>query len=309
VSDVSIRPLVAADAAGIARAVEAGRAHDEFKGSSDAEGTFVLKVFEMDPSIFGGAFASDGALIGLVSSEIKITLVAPPWRRQGIGRRLVDLAEAMERERGRPDVFMGIEPGNEAGRAFLLATGFAFHSTLWDLALPPGAVVAPLRWPAGTVVRPFDRSRDIEPWVALFNAAFADHATPLQLDAGLVADSVDDPAIADADTLLVEDTSGALIGFCATSPIRVDGRIEPHAEIWTIGVRPDQQGRGLGRQLLRWGVAYLRSLGVEDVALSVNGRNERALRLYEDEGFARTRTRERWARPVRMAASVRPGRA
>ena len=30
----------------------------------------------------------------------------------------------------------------------------------------------------------------------------------------------------------------------------------------------------------------------------MNGRNPRALGLYEAEGFHRTATRERWARPV-----------
>ena len=95
------------------------------------------------------------------------------------------------------------------------------------------------------------------------------------------------------------EQAGELIGFCATEPKRrEDGAVEPHAEIWTIGVRPDRQGAGLGRQLLRWGIAHLRELGVETVALSVNGRNPRALALYEREGFVRTSTRERWARPV-----------
>ena len=94
-------------------------------------------------------------------------------------------------------------------------------------------------------------------------------------------------------------SGGELIGFSATEPKRrEDGGVEPRAEIWTIGVRPDRQGAGLGRQLLRWGVAHLRELGVETVTLSVNGRNPRALGLYESEGFVRTSTRERWARPV-----------
>ncbi len=34
------------------------------------------------------------------------------------------------------------------------------------------------------------------------------------------------------------------------------------------------------------------------MTLSVNGRNAGALGLYESEGFQRTSTRERWARPV-----------
>ena len=298
-SNATVRELVAADAEGVAGAVKAGREHGEFRASSDAEGAYVVKAFEVDPSIFGGAFV-DGRLIGLVSPEFKFTLVAPPFRRHGIGRQLIELAERMERERGRPNVLMGRLPDDESAKAFLEATGFAFHSTLWDLELPPDAAVAPAAWRPGLEARDFDRTRDTEPWIALFNAAFADHATPLQLDPTFIAAGMDDPSIEDADTLVVEDlASGELVGFCATAPVRSDGAIGPKGEIWTIGVRPDRQGQGLGRQLLRWGVARLRSIGVHDIDLSVNNRNEHALRLYEDEGFVRTRTRERWARPVR----------
>ena len=49
---------------------------------------------------------------------------------------------------------------------------------------------------------------------------------------------------------------------------------------------------------------HLREVGVETVTLSVNGRNPRALGLYESEGFRRTTTRDRWAKPV-LAASAK----
>lgn len=297
-SDVEVRELVAADAAGIAGAVRAGREHGEFRASSDADGAFVLKAFEVNPALFGGAFVA-GELIGLVSSEFKFTLVAPPYRRRGIGRRLIELTARMERGRGRPNVLMGRLPDDRVAKAFLEATGFDFHSTLWDLGLEPATGVVPAAWPAGLEAREFDRTRDVEAWVALFNLAFADHATPLQVDASFAAAVMDDPTVEDADTIVVEDlATGELVGFCATAPVRTDGAIGEKGEIWTIGVRPDRQGRGLGRQLLRAGLARLRSLGIPEIDLSVNARNEHALRLYEDEGFVRTRTRERWARPV-----------
>ena len=295
---IVVRALTAGDVSGFAAAVQAGRSHGEFRASSDAEGTFIGKAFDLDPSLFGGAFAGEN-LIGLVSSEVKFTLVAPPFRRQGIGRRLVDLAVRMELGRGRPDVLMGRLPDDDDAKAFLEATGFSFHSLLWDLALPEAAVVAAPSWPASLEARSFDITRDVDPWVALFNTAFADHATPLQLDPSFMAADLADPTVDDADTLILQDrSSGEFVGFCATAPHRVDGTIGEKGEIWTIGVRPDQQGHGFGRQLLRWGVARLRSLGVREIDLSVNGRNERALHLYEDEGFVRTRTRERWARLV-----------
>jgi len=78
-----------------------------------------------------------------------------------------------------------------------------------------------------------------------------------------------------------------------------------HGEVWAVGVRPDRQGRGLGRQLLRAGVARLRGVGVPAISLSVNGRNESALGLYESEGFVRVLTRDRWARPAAVA-ELRP---
>ena len=80
------------------------------------------------------------------------------------------------------EVILGVLPDDEAAVAFLGAAGFAFHSTLWDLELPAGRPVASPAWPAGYRARPFDRAADVEALVDLFNAAFADHPTPLQID-------------------------------------------------------------------------------------------------------------------------------
>ena len=300
-SEVVVRALTADDLPALAIEVERARAAGEFQASSDPHGSFFLRSIELRS---GGpvAIALDGPdLVGFLSTEFKVIAVRPSLRRRGIGRRLVEIGLGLEAGRGRPELFVGRAPDDDAGRAFLEATGFAWHSTLWDLELPPEARVAAPTWPAGIAARPFERGRDARPFMELFNAAFATHATPLQIDEAAL-DQPPDPTFEDADTVVLEeaDTAG-LVGFCATTPERTDGVVGPHAEIWTIGVRPDRQGRGLGRQLLRWGVERLRSLGARDVTLSVNSRNEHALELYEREGFVRTSTRERWSRPVRGA--------
>jgi mycothiol synthase len=281
--------------------VEVARARDagELRASSDPEGAGFLKVIAVEPDLVGLAFTGSD-LVGFVSSEFKSIVVRPDHRRRGIGRWLVDLAETMERGRHRPNILIGRAPNDDAALAFLTATGFALHSVLWDLTLPADVPIAEPAWPAGLRARRYEPDRDLEAWVALFNVAFADHTTPLQLEIAVERSTVADPEFVAADTLVVEDeTTGELVGFCATMPNRRDGVVAVHAEIWTIGVRPDRQGMGLGRQLLRWGGQYLRSIGARNVELSVNGRNERALGLYESEGYARTQTRERWARPVR----------
>ena len=293
-----VRALTAADtddfAAAIDRAVTAG----DLLASSDPPGAFVMKIFAVEPGQFVGAF--DGAeLVGFASADFKIAVVRPDRRRQGIGRALVDAAEARPRAKGEPELLMGAVPSESVAPQFLAAIGFAYHSTVWDLDLPADRAVAPPSWPDGLVGRPFAGVADVEAWVRVFNAAFADHPTPLQLDAAFVIAAMDDPDYENGDVVLLEEGPGGdLVGFCATDPLRRDGLVSHHGEIWAVGVRPDRQGRGLGRQLVRAGVARLRSVGVMNVALAVNGRNKSALGLYDSEGFVQSRTRDRWARPV-----------
>ena len=110
-------------------------------------------------------------------------------------------------------------------------------------------------WPGRSTARATSR-----PGSRLFNAAFADHATPLQLDAGVHRGRASptptrrrrrDPA--SRRRRPASWSASARPSRTARRPRRLD-----HGEIWTVGVRPDRQGRGLGRQLLRWGVERLR---------------------------------------------------
>jgi mycothiol synthase len=278
----------------MARAIEAG----DMLASSDPHGLFILKVFAADPGQFAGAF-DDERLVGFIAPEFKIAVVSPERRREGIGRALVDRGIRMERDRGRRELILGVLPAEPVGTAFLGAVGMTYHSTVWDLDLPPGADVPRPAWPEGYRGRLFDRTRDLDDWVRVFNAAFADHPTPLQLNAKLIGPTLEDPDTDDGDIVLVEETAtGELVGFCNIDAARREGTVAQTAELWGIGVRPDRQGRGLGRQLVRAGVERVHAMGIANVSLSVNARNESALGLYESEGFVRTRTRDRWSRPV-----------
>jgi mycothiol synthase len=294
------RGLAPDDAGAFTASAERAIAAAELLGSSSPHGELLVPFSLSEPQLVGVAVL-DGALAGWVHPEIKALVVEPAQRRRGVGRALVELGLQMEVDRGRPNLLLGTLPGDEPAHSFLAATGFDLHSLLWDLELPPGSPAVTPAWPDGVTTRPIRFADDQLAFIRLFNAAFADHATPLQLDEGRAGEPPQALPWLEADLLLAEQ-GGELVGFCATEPRRLpDGGVEPHAEIWTIGVRPDRQGAGLGRQLLRWGVAHLRGLGIETVTLAVNGRNPRALGLYESEGFARTSTRERWARPVPTA--------
>src|SRR4029077_13075866 len=111
---------------------------------------FTMQMFAVNPGLFAAAFAGD-EIVAIVMPELKVAGVRPEHRRHGVGTRMVDLAIAMEAERGRPELFMGSVPDAPAGEAFLRATGFIFHSTVWDLELPPDRPVPPPVFPDGVV--------------------------------------------------------------------------------------------------------------------------------------------------------------
>ncbi len=296
---IDLRVLGPDDRAQLQAELEAARLAGDLRGSSDPDLTFTMQIFDVQPSWFGAAFEG-GTLLGFVAPELKVVVVRPDRRREGIGRSLIELAVDIERGRGRPELFMGSVPDAPAGSAFLAATGFTFHSTVWDLDLPADRAVPPPAWPDGLIARSFDRTRDVEALPPVINAAFADHPTPIVMEEAMIRASLDDPNILDEDAVVLEQAgTGEIVGFCLTDVRRSGGAItSDHGEIGMVGVRPDLQGRGLGRQLLRAGATSLRGAGVPRVGLAVNGRNEGALGLYESEGFVRVRTRDRWSRAV-----------
>lgn len=68
------------------------------------------------------------------------------------------------------------------------------------------------------------------------------------------------------------------------------------AELLTIGVRPDLQGRGFGRAMLNRMTDAMRAQGRTRCHLEVRESNERAIRLYESSGFARVGLRKHYYR-------------
>lgn len=78
------------------------------------------------------------------------------------------------------------------------------------------------------------------------------------------------------------------------------------ADVQTIGVAPEAQGRGIGRALLR---DLLAAAGTRTVHLEVRTDNAPAIALYESEGFTRIGVRRRYYQPSGADAytMLRPG--
>ncbi|MFB6177352.1 MAG: GNAT family N-acetyltransferase [Halobaculum sp.] len=105
----------------------------------------------------------------------------------------------------------------------------------------------------------------------------------LDAPAFLVAERVGDPdPVVDPQATDHSDGSG-IVGYVVGDATPNHGRDIGH--IKDIAVRPDAQGDGLGRQLLRAGLRRLAGQGAAVVKLEVRESNTRAQRLYDSEGF------------------------
>jgi mycothiol synthase len=221
--------------------------------------------------------------------------VIEPHRRQGVARALLAgtcsaIAAIRERHDLRELSISAWDP-NPAAAAFATRHGFRHARHYWRMERPLGPVATPV-WPDGVTVRTFDGSdRDLTEFNAAYNRAFAEHYHYVRS-----SDEDTRTVIAQAHFrpggLALAHRDGECLGFCRNS------RFGEAGEVSLIGTVPEARGIGLGRALLRWGVAWLQNDRAQPIYLMVDGENDSATRLYRSEGFAVARTRVHWSRPI-----------
>ena len=305
-AESGVRALRAEDAPAFEALVARARAAGELAASSDPDGALLRPVRAAEP---GPGRRSP-------RPTARRRLDRPRGQGRGRGARVPAAGDRPARSstqgaRSRAaaaatNLILGVLPDDAAGRAFLEAAGFAFHSTLWDLRA--AARRADRRAGlAGRRDRPRHRPGPATSpaFVGLFNAAFATHADAApDGPRAPCTGTADESQIRDEDIARRRARTAGSSGSRRPSPRRLaEGGVEPDAEIWTIGVRPDRAGPRPRAPAAAGGRrATCADSASRTVDLSVNGRNPAALGLYESEGFRRVATRDRWARPVDPAS-------
>jgi mycothiol synthase len=218
-------------------------------------------------------------------------VVDPVWRRQGLGRRLV---EAIRQVDAAAEFWsFGDLP---AARALAASQGWRPVRQLWRLTRSLEGLPA---WsgqlPAGCSLRAFQPG-DQAALLALNARAFRHHPeqgrwSMADFEARRAAAWFDP-----ADLLLAWAEDGRLAGFHWTKRPEADS-----GEVYVLAVDPDRSGSGLGRALLQAGLAHLAQRGVGQVFLYVEGDNDRAVHLYESSGFCVS------LRDIRYAAGGKEG--
>ena len=127
------------------------------------------------------------------------------------------------------------------------------------------------------------RLQDIPAVASLEQELFPIVAWPLEL-------FFDEFAQTETRHYLVAEDNGGLIGYCG---VMVLGST---ADIQTIGVLPQYEGRGIGTRMLTRMLDEARRRGAAETLLEVREDNPRARRLYERFGFEHIHTRRGYYR-------------
>lgn len=101
---------------------------------------------------------------------------------------------------------------------------------------------------------------------------------------------VDELGQSDTRHYLVAETAGIIVGYAGLMCI------QPIADVQTIAVIPEQEGKGIGTALLTALIRESRRRNAEDVLLEVRADNPRAQQLYLRFGFEQIHVRPRYYR-------------
>lgn len=87
-------------------------------------------------------------------------------------------------------------------------------------------------------------------------------------------------------TLYLAERAGEVVGtFALLIMDNLAHMGAPSGVVEDVAVRPDMQGQGIGKQMMRYAMARCRERGCYKLALSANKERQRAHRFYESLGF------------------------
>ncbi|MEU1843194.1 mycothiol synthase [Micromonospora sediminicola] len=269
------------------------RAAGDADGADPLDEHVLLRLRDPEaPAVHLTARTPDGALTGYAHLDttapadgVGVELVVhPAHRRRGTGRAL---ARAVLAAATGP-VRAWAHGDHPSAAALAVDLGFTRARVLWQLRRPLTAALPEPVLPEGVELRAFRPGEDDEAWLAVNNAAFAQHPEQGRWTLDDLRVRLGESWFDSSGFLLaVESGTGRLLGFHWTKVHERPGSA-PIGEVYVLGVDPSAHRGGLGRVLTAAGLTYLRDRrGLDRVMLYVDESNTGAVALYERTGFAR----------------------
>jgi mycothiol synthase len=234
--------------------------------------------------------------------------IHPDWRRQGLGRLLLDWQIEASRQWYRTNWQDGFGP--------LRLIGYVNEDLDGQRRLYESAGLRPIRWyadmtmrfdgplpvlatPAGVRIVPLTRDR-FEAVRQAHNEAFADHWGSQPVDAVRWEEQLARSSfrLSWSWVALVEETS-EVVGYATNSAYEQDWAEQGFSEGWTdrLGVRAAWRRRGVAQALLTASMRSFADAGMAAAGLGVDSDNPcRAFELYEGLGYRSTNTLVMYAR-------------
>lgn len=260
-----------------------------FDGSVPARTATELEALLAHPAHRGGArwhvaVAGNGAIVGAIEvgfvGSVRTSLlfgVNPAWRRQGVGRALLEQAPQERR--------LLVTSRASVGGAAELLTSAGFSERYREARMRrPAQGLEPLPLPEGTRLD-VDATGDVPRLLAVLHGVFGEDA---EQDAGLLG-SFFSRAHFRVIYLKRRDED---VGVCVVSGSERAKKSERSPDgtptvgvVHEVGLVRSMRGRGLSRPLVRAGLVELARCGFKDIEVSADRRRDSAVELYEAEGF------------------------
>jgi mycothiol synthase len=215
-------------------------------------------------------------------------VVHPDFHDAGVARTLLLETRGVLGRTGGGAMWLWVHRVEDAATTLAARMGFAVQRELLYMTRDLAARTPVGPAPEGVEVRSYRPGADDAALLAVNNAAFADHPENGGWDAEELAERTGRDWFDPAGVLLAW-RGEELLGFHWTKWHSHDSdetpAHEPVGEVYVLGVAPAAQGLGLGRHLLRAGLAHLHDRGCRQALLYVDGASRGAVALYTGEGF------------------------
>ncbi|MBX7549524.1 mycothiol synthase [Streptomyces sp. NPDC004232] len=231
-------------------------------------------LLTVDGELVGYAQLEDTDPVEAPAAEL---VVHPVHRGHGHGRALGSALLGASGKRLR----VWAHGGHPAARHLAQVLGLTLFRELRQMRRPlTGLELPDPKLPEGVSVRAFVPGKDDTAWLTVNAAAFAHHPEQGSLTQRDLDDRKAEPWFDPAGFFLAE-RSGELVGFHWTK-VHAEEQL---GEVYVLGVRPGEQGGGLGKALTTIGLRHLAAQGLPTAMLYVDADNQAAVSVYERLGF------------------------
>ncbi len=231
--------------------------------------------------------------------------VDPAWRRQGLGRAMLDVDESRLREiaaehaHDRPRWLASWGNDTDEGNSRLLAgEGYVPVRHFYEMIRPDLDQIAQVPMSAGIEVRPVVEEQFRALWAADVEA-FRDHWGGVDDSESAYRRWVRNPDFDPALFLVGWDgdqIAGAVLN--AIYPAENDRHGFKRGWLDSVFTRRPWRQRGLAKALIARSLSLLKERDMTSAALGVDADNpHQALRLYRDSGFGVSRSATAWRKP------------